>query len=120
MTGSPLGLRPLLAAINALFGIFAAVKTMCSFLWLPAVQSVKREQDPACLTPKGCFVATETIEREVRQIGEMQVAARELCIRALRSNPVPLYCADPISCSHPCFTFVRVGSCADRMDNCRR
>jgi len=33
----------------ASFKIFAAAKTMCSFLWLPAVQSIKRKQYPARL-----------------------------------------------------------------------
>jgi len=33
----------------ASFKIFAAAKTMCSFLWLPVVQSIKRKQYPARL-----------------------------------------------------------------------
>ena len=42
-----------------------------TFLWFPAIQRVECEERLSDLTPERCFVATETIEREIRQIGEV-------------------------------------------------
>jgi hypothetical protein len=41
-----------------------------SFLWLTTVQCIEREQDLACLTPQGCFIAAEAVERAAGQMGE--------------------------------------------------
>jgi hypothetical protein len=49
-------------------------------LWFAAIQGIERKQDLGNLTPKGCFIATEAIEGEVREIGKTQEATRELSV----------------------------------------
>jgi hypothetical protein len=64
------------------------------------------------LQPKVCFITAETIEREVRQIGETQEAARKLEIRTLRSNPVS-------RCYLECFVIFGVLQCGDYRFGCQ-
>jgi hypothetical protein len=47
-------------------------------LWFSAIQSIEGKERLAGLAPQGCFIATETIEREVGQISKTQEAACEL------------------------------------------
>ena len=54
------------------------IETALSLLWFAAIQRIERTQDLASLAPKRCFITAEAVEREVRQIGETQKAAREL------------------------------------------
>jgi hypothetical protein len=41
----------------------------CSFLWFAAIQGIERKQDLTGLTPKGCLIAAQAIQREVGQVG---------------------------------------------------
>jgi hypothetical protein len=59
--------------------------TAHSLLWFTPIQCIEREENPTGLTPKCGFVPAETIESEVRQIGETQEAACELEVRTLGS-----------------------------------
>ena len=43
----------------------AEAETAPSVLWFAAIQGIECNQDLADLAPKSCFVAAETIEREV-------------------------------------------------------
>ena len=56
----------------------ADVKTAPSLLWFATIQGIEGKQDPAGLAPKGCFIPTEAIEREVGQISETQKATRKV------------------------------------------
>jgi hypothetical protein len=47
-------------------------------LWLAAIQGIERKERLAKLTPQSCFIAAETIEREVGQISKTQEATCEL------------------------------------------
>ena len=49
-----------------------------AFLWFATIQCIKSKQDLTGLAPKSCFVAGETIEREIGQIGQAQEAARNV------------------------------------------
>src|SRR6516165_3439154 len=49
-----------------------------SFLWFAAIQGIKGKYNLPGLAPKCCFIAAETIERKVREIGKTQKATREL------------------------------------------
>ncbi len=51
-----------------------------------AIQSVKRKQDLADLSPKSCFVAAEAVEGVIGQIGKTEKASRELSVWT-RSGP---------------------------------
>ncbi len=53
-------------------------ETSPSFLWFPAIQSIEGKERLAGLAPQRCFVAAETIEREVGQISKTQEATCEL------------------------------------------
>jgi len=53
-------------------------------LWFPAIQRIKRKQNPTDLSPKSCFITAKAIEREIWQIGEPQKAAGELDRRDIR------------------------------------
>jgi hypothetical protein len=65
-------------AIGRQFSPAAEMELAPSFLWLKTVQCIERKQDLACLTPKGCFIAAEAVERAAGQVGEAQEAAREV------------------------------------------
>jgi len=52
--------------------------TAPSFLWFTAIQSIEGEERLADLSPQGCFVAAEAVERAIGQIGETQEAVCEL------------------------------------------
>ena len=52
-----------------------------SFPWLATIQCIESEEYLAGLTPQGCFISAEAIEREVGQIGEAQKALREVGAR---------------------------------------
>ena len=60
---------------------------------------IQRKENPPGLTPKVCFIMAQTIEGEVRQIGETQEAARKLEVRTLRSTSVCRCYPDPSVCS---------------------
>jgi len=47
-------------------------------LWFPAIQGIEGKERLADLAPQSCFIAAETIEREVGQISKTQEAACEL------------------------------------------
>ena len=51
--------------------------TATSLLGFSPIQCIKREQDPAGLAPQGRFIAAETIEREIGQVGQTQKTAGE-------------------------------------------
>ena len=44
-------------------------KTAHSLLWFAAIKCLERVKDAASLAPQGRFIAAETIEREIGQIG---------------------------------------------------
>jgi hypothetical protein len=54
------------------------IEAPCSFLWFAAIQGIKRKQDLTGLTPKGCLIAAQAIQREVGQVGKTQKATCEL------------------------------------------
>src|SRR5262245_32901321 len=56
----------------------ANITIASSLLGFAPIQCIKREQDPAGLTPQRRFIAAEAIECEIRQISQTQKAAGEL------------------------------------------
>jgi hypothetical protein len=65
----PIGLR---------FLLVADAQTAPSFLWFAAIQGVECKERLDHLAPQGCFIAAETIEREIGQISQTQKAARNV------------------------------------------
>jgi hypothetical protein len=65
----PIGLR---------FLLVADAQTAPSFLRFAAIQGIECKESLANLAPKGCFIAAETIEREIWQIGQAQKATRNV------------------------------------------
>jgi hypothetical protein len=57
-----------------------APKTARSLLWLAAIKSLERVKNPPGLSPQGSFIAAETIQREIGQVGQTQKTASELDI----------------------------------------
>jgi hypothetical protein len=53
-------------------------ETSLSFLWFAAIQGIEGKERLADLAPQGCFIAAETIEREVGQISKTQEATCEV------------------------------------------
>jgi hypothetical protein len=65
-------------------------KTTHSLLWFAAIKCLERVKDPAGLAPQGSFIAAETIEREIEQVGQTQKAASELDIGSVGVFPQSL------------------------------
>src|SRR5271166_4065607 len=59
----------LVALVSERFLSTARKETAPSVERIAAIQGVEREQDLADLTPKGCFISTEAVQRIVGQIG---------------------------------------------------
>jgi hypothetical protein len=55
-----------------------------SLVRLAAVQRIECKQNLAGLAPKACFIATQTIEGEIWEIGEAQKASGEVDGRTIR------------------------------------
>ena len=58
-----------------------------SLLWFAAIKCLERVKDAASLAPQGRFIAAETIEREIGQVGQSQKAASELDIGSVDVFP---------------------------------
>ena len=69
---------PLIVHEGWRFRPFAEAEMAAPVPWFAAVQLIEREQDLCDLAPERCFIATEAVERVVRQIGKAQEARREV------------------------------------------